>query len=260
MMGNAVAAEWRKLRSVRPTYWIMAVTFGFLLIVLLLALQSAHVWDGLSAERRAEFQLRPLQELAGWVASLCLAILGVLSVTSEYRTGMIRTSITAIPARRTLLVAKAAAVGAVALVAGEAVTVCSFLGTRLVVGDRQFIDQKASIAHELPSFLVSGTVVPVFALLGLALGVLLRSTAGSLVSVVFVWHVLPLLVIHLPQPWSDRAASVMPGALPRQMSGLSAENSIYGDLLSPGMATAVLLAYALVPLAAAAFVLARRDA
>ncbi|SFQ49510.1 MULTISPECIES: ABC transporter permease [Actinomadura] len=260
MTGDAVAAEWRKLRSVRSTYWIMAVTFGFLLVVLLLALQSAHVWDGLSAERRAEFRLRPLQELAGWVASLCLAILGVLTVTSEYRTGMIRTSITAIPARRTLLLAKAAVVGTVALVAGEAVTVCAFLGSRLVVGDRPFVDQQESIAHDLPSFLVSGTVVPVFALLGLALGVLLRSTAGSLVSVVFVWHVLPLLVIHLPQPWSDRAASVMPGALPHQMSSLSAENSIYGDLLSPGMATAVLLAYALAPLAAAAFVFARRDA
>jgi hypothetical protein len=260
MMGDAVAAEWRKLVSVRSTYWGLAVTFAFLLIVLLLALQMAHVWDGLSAERRADLMLRPLQELGGWVASLCLAILGVLSVTSEYRTGMIRTSLTVFPRRRTLLLAKAAVIGTVALIAGEVVTVGSFLGTRLVIGDRPFPDQQASIAHDLPSFLISGTVVPVFALLGLALGVLLRSTAGSVVSMVFLWHVLPLLVIHLPQPWHERVASVMPGALPLQMSGLSAENSIYGDLLSPGMATAVLLAYAFVPLAAAALVLARRDA
>jgi hypothetical protein len=260
MMGDAVAAEWRKLVSVRSTYWVLAVTFAFLLIGLLLALQMAHVWDGLSAERRADLMLRPLQELGGWVASLCLAILGVLSVTSEYRTDMIRTSLTVFPRRRTLLLAKAAVIGTVALIAGEVVTVGSFLGTRLVIGDRPFPDQQASIAHDLPSFLISGTVVPVFALIGLALGVLLRSTAGSLVSVVFLWHVLPLLVNHLPQPWNERVASVMPGALPLQMSGLSAENSIYGDLLSPGMATAVMLAYALVPLAAAAHVLARRDA
>lgn len=77
MMGDAVAAEWRKLRSVRSTYWIMAVAFGFLLVVLLLALQSAHVWDGLSAERRAEFRLRPLRNWPGgwrrcaWRSSAC---------------------------------------------------------------------------------------------------------------------------------------------------------------------------------------------
>ncbi len=56
--------------------------------------------------------------------------------------------------------------------------------------------------------------MPVFALLGLSLGVLLRSAAGSLVSVVFVWHVLPLLVYHLPGPWNERAGSVMLAGLP----------------------------------------------
>ncbi|TDD72511.1 ABC transporter permease [Actinomadura darangshiensis] len=259
-MVDAVAAEWRKLRSVRSTYWVLAVTAVFTGFVLLLAVQMAHVWDGLSAERRADLLLRPLQELGGWVASLCLAVLGVLFITSEYRTGMIRTSLTALPRRRTLLLAKAAVIGAVALVAGEAVTVGSFLGTRAVIGGRPFPDQKASIAHDLPGFLVAGTVVPVFALLGLSLGVLLRSTAGSLVSVVFLWHVLPLLVFQLPEPWSERIGSVMPGGLAHQIAGLGAENSIYGDLLPSGTAAAVLIGYALIPLGLAAFILVRRDA
>jgi ABC-type transport system involved in multi-copper enzyme maturation permease subunit len=259
-MAGALAAEWRKLRSVRSTYWVLSVTAAFVVIVVLLAVQMAQVWDGLSADRREDLLLRPLQELAGWVASLCLAILGVLSVTSEYRTGMIRTSLTVFPGRGILLSAKATVVGTVALVAGEAVTVASFLGTRMVIGDRPFPDQQASITHDLPGFLIGGTVVPVFALLGLSLGVLMRSTAGSLVSVVFLWHVLPLLVFHLPQPWNERFGSFLPGGLPTQIAGLSADNSIYGDLLSPGTATAVLMAYALVPLGVAALVLARRDA
>ncbi|MFB4312336.1 ABC transporter permease [Actinomadura sp. GTD37] len=259
-MGDAIAAEWWKLRSVRSTYTALAVTAGFTGVVLLLAFQMAHVWDGLPAERRADLLLRPLQELSGWAASLCLGVLGVLSVASEYRTGMIRTSLAAVPRRGALLLAKGAVVGAVALAAGEAVTVGAFLGTRLVVGDRPFPDQQASVAHELPGFVLAGTVVPVFALLGLALGVLLRSTAGALVSVVFVWHVLPLLVFHLPGPWSERAGSVMPAGLPRQIAGLGADGSVYGDLLSPGAASAVLLAYALVPLGFAALILTRRDA
>jgi ABC-type transport system involved in multi-copper enzyme maturation permease subunit len=257
-MGDALAAEWWKLRSVRSTHVALSAAAVFTGFVLLLALQMAHAWDGLP-DRRDDLLLRPLQELGGWAASLCLAVLGVVSVTSEYRTGMIRASLVAVPRRPILLLAKAAAIGTVALAVGEAVTVGSFLGTRLIVGDRPFPDQ-ASLAHDLPGFVLAGTVVPVFALLGLALGVLLRSAAGALVSVVFVWHVLPLLVHHLPGPWNERAGSVMIAGLPRQMAGLSAENSVYGDLLTPGMAAVVLVAYALVPIGLAAIALTRRDA
>ncbi|MGH3241268.1 MAG: ABC transporter permease subunit [Spirillospora sp.] len=259
MRWDAVAAEWWKLRSVRSTYWTLGAAGAFLGCVLLLAVQTARIWDGLSPERRGDFGLRPLQELGGWGAALCMAVLGVLSVTSEYRTGMIRTTFAAMPRRGTVLAARAAVVGAVALVAGEAVSVGAFLGTRLAVGDRPSPDQEASVAHELPGFAVTGASVAVFALLGVSLGVLLRSTAGALVSVVVLWHVLPLLVDHLPEPWNGRAASVLPAALPRQVAGLSADHSIYGDLLSPGAAAAAMLAYALVPLGLAAFTLSRRD-
>lgn len=63
---DAVAAEWWKLRSVRSTYWTLAATAVFLVFVLVLAVQMAQIWDGLSAERRADFELRPLQLLGGW--------------------------------------------------------------------------------------------------------------------------------------------------------------------------------------------------
>lgn len=184
----------------------------------------------------------------------------MLSVTSEYRTGMVRSTLAVMPRRGTVIAAKAAVVGTVALVAGEAVSIGAFLGTRLAVGDRPFPDQTASVAHDLPGFAVAGTSVAVFALLGVSLGVLLRSTAGALVSVVAVWHVLPLLVDHLPEPWNERAASVLPGALPGQITGFGTDHSIYGDLLPPGAAVAATLAYAFVPLVLAAFVLSRRDA
>ncbi|TDC46976.1 ABC transporter permease [Actinomadura sp. KC345] len=258
-IGDALAAEWWKLRSVRSTYWVLWATAAFLGFVLLLAFQMAHVWDGLSAERREDLMLRPLQELGGWGAGLSLAVLGVLSVTSEYRTGLIRATFAVLPRRRTVLAAKAAVIGAVALVAGEVVTIGSLLGTRLIVGDRPFPDQDASVAHHLPDAVISGTSVAMFALLGLALGVLLRSTAGALVSVVFLWHVLPILVFQLPEPWNERIGSVVPGALAAQAAGLGADDSVFGDLLSPGAAAALMAAYALVPLGLAAFTLTRRD-
>ncbi|TYK42796.1 ABC transporter permease [Actinomadura decatromicini] len=257
---DAVAAEWWKLRSVRSTYWVLTATALTLGLVLLLSVQVAHAWDGLSAADRARFELRPLQETGGWAAGPGVGVLGVLAITPEYRTGMIRTTFTAVPPRGVLLAAKAVVVGTVALVAGEAVTVGSLAGTRLVVGDRRFADQGASLAHELPGFAVVGATPAVYALLGLALGALLRSAAGSIVSLVFAWHVLPLLVYHLPGPWNERLGSVMIGGLPARIAGRDAEDSIYGDLLPPGAAAALLAAYAVVPLVLAAAVLRRRDA
>ncbi|GAA4237730.1 ABC transporter permease [Actinomadura meridiana] len=259
-MIDAMAAEWAKLRTVRSTYCTLAAAALFLVLVTLLAVEMAQVWNGLDARRRSEYELRPLQELATWAAALCLGVLGVLSITSEYRTGMIRTTLAVLPRRGTLVAAKAVVVGTVALVAGEVVTLGAFLGTRLIIGGRPFPDQRESIAHELPGFLISGASVALFALLGLALGLLLRSTAGAIVSVVLLWHVVPLLVFHLPGPWNERIGSVLPGALPRQIAGISADDSVFGDLLSPGVAAALTLAYVLVPLGLAAFVLKRRDA
>lgn len=257
---DVLAAEWWKLRSVRSTYWVLSATALMLGLVLVLGVQAARAWDGLSAAERAQFGLRPLQEIGGWAAGLCVGVLGVLSITPEYRTGLIRTTFTAAPRRGSLLAAKAAVVGTVALVAGEAVTLGSLFGTRLVVGDRHFADQGAPLAHELPGFAVVGATAAVYALLGLAFGVLLRSTAGSIVSLVFVWHALPLVVFHLPGPWNERIGSLMIGGLPAQIAGRDADDSIYGDLLPPGAAAAVLVAYAVVPLVLAGAVLRRRDA
>lgn len=259
-LGRAVAAEWRKLRSVRSTYGVLGTAVAFSLFVVLLAAQLARTWDGLGADDRAQVAIRPVLELAGWVGGLCLAVLGVLSVTSEYRTGMVRLSLTAVPGRGRFLAAKALVVGAVGLVAGQVTTVGVFLASRPAVGDRPIADQRAAVVEELPGFAVSGTSVAVFALLGLGLGVLLRSAAGAITGVVLVWHVLPTAVFQLPAPWDERVGSVMLSGLPAQISGRGAEPSIYGHLLPPVAASAVLAAYALVPLAAGALVLRRRDA
>ncbi|QXJ26013.1 ABC transporter permease subunit [Actinomadura graeca] len=259
-MGDALAAEWWKLRSVRSTYWTLAAAAGIVLLVVLIALQAAHVWDGLPADERARFTLRPLQRLGPWAASLCLAVLGVLTATSEYRTGTIGTSLTAVPRRGRLLAAKAVVVGAVSLAAGEAAALASCLGTRLAVGGRPFPDQREPVLHDLPGFAVEGTSVAMFALLGLSLGLLLRSAAAAITTVVLIWHVLPLAVSHLPGPWNTRIGSVMPGGLAAQASGLTTEHSIYGDVLPPGVAAVMMLAYSAVPPALAALVFSRRDA
>jgi ABC-type transport system involved in multi-copper enzyme maturation permease subunit len=260
-MTDAMAAEWAKLRTVRSTYIILGVAVAFVGAGVLLTWQAIAIWDGLSPERRARFGLGDVTALITWIGGLCLAILGILSVSPDYRTGMIRTTFTALPGRRTVLAAKASVVGAIALVAGLAMTFLTFFGTRLVVGDRPIEGHRTAITHELPELFARTGLIVVYALLGVGLVVLLRSTAGAIVTIVVPWYPLPMLMGLLPDPWGERIAAFVPDALPGQIAGhASNASSIYSDVLSPPWAATMMLVYALLPLCVAAFALRRRDA
>lgn len=260
MTKDVIASEWLKLRSVRSTYFTLAIPLAFLAMAVMLALYTANMWDGLTSEDRDHFALSSLSTLNADVTGVCLAVLGVLVVTGEYRTGMIRTTLTVVPRRRSLLLAKAAVVGAVALLAGLAVTFGTFFMVKLIIGDRPIRGQPSGVVTELPELFSRGSAVTVYALLGLGLAVILRSTAGAIVSVFMLWYVIPLISANLPAPWNERAGSFMLGGLPDQVIGGDNENSIFGSVLPPPVALLVLLAYAALPLTAAATLLNRRDA
>ncbi|GAA2582660.1 ABC transporter permease [Actinomadura fulvescens] len=259
MIKDVFAAEWLKLRSVRSTYLTLAVPLAFLAMAVMLALYAANTWDGLTPEERARFALSSLSTLNADVTGLCLAILGVLGITGEYRTGMIRTTLTVVPRRRTLLLAKAAVVGTVALLVGTAITLGTFFMVRLIIGDRPIRGQPLGVVAELPELLARGSAVTVYALLGLGLAVILRSTAGAIVSIVMLWYVVPIVTVHVPAPWNERLGSFMLGGLPEQVIGGDNENSVFGSVLPPPVALAVLIAYAALPLTTAAILLNRRD-
>jgi hypothetical protein len=101
--------------------------------------------------------------------------------------------------------------------------------------------------------------VPVFSLLGLGLGALLRSAAGAIAILAGLVYVIPIVIGNIPEPWSERLGSLMIGALPREITGDIITTSVYGSLLSPVAAFAVLVAYAALPLLAAAWLVRRRD-
>ena len=259
-MQDIAAAEWLKLRSVRSTYVVLGAVLVFLLLGVLLSWQAAAIWDGLTPEQRARFQFTGPAALVAWAAGLCLGVLGVLSVSGEYRSGMIRTTLTVMPSRPAVLAAKAGVLAAVTLTVGNAVTLASFFTERLIVGDRPIPGHRTAVAQELPELLARGSMVAVYALLGLGLAALLRSTAGAVVGLVLPWYVLPLFTYQLPAPWRERLASFWPDALPEQIIGGDNANSIYGAVLPPVAAVAVAVAYAAVPVCVAAYLLNRRDA
>lgn len=258
-VGRVLAAEWLKLRTLRSTWWTSAAAAAFIGLAALLAWYAVGVWDGLTPEQRKSFALSPLADVTAWAVSLCMAVLGVMAATSEYRSGTIRATYVAVPRRGLVLAAKAGVVGAVGLAVGQVAAFGTFLASSAIIGDRPIDGQDLVLADQAPHLLATGLSVAVFAVLGLALGVLLRSTAGAVVLVVLLWHVLPMLAANLPAPWDARVGSVMLSGLADQIADGSDTPSIYGDLLAPPAALALLLAYAAVPWAAAAVAAGRRD-
>ncbi|MGW1976953.1 ABC transporter permease [Streptomyces sp. NPDC001889] len=256
---DVFAAEWLKLRTVRSTAHLLGTVAVAVALACVLAASIAGTWDGLSGAEREGVALSPLEPLVAVVAQIALAVLGTLTITSEYATGMIRTTVVAVPGRVRLLGAKAGVVGVTGLAAGLAGVFTTSWLTRAIVGDRPvpfFSDESSHTPGLL--FALSASVMAL-ALLGLGLGALLRSTTGAVVTVVVLLYVGPLLTQHLPGPWGDRVTSLLPGSLPGQLAGTGNDDSVYGAVLPPWAAAAVLCLYALLPLAVAAVRMRGRD-
>jgi hypothetical protein len=187
-------------------------------------------------------------------AILAVGVLGVLAFSSEYSTGLIRTTFAAVPRRRAVLAAKAAAVGAVTLVVGELVAFACFALVQAVLSGKHL---GVSLSHPgVPgAVLADGLLLAVVALLGLALGAITRHTAGGIAAVVGVIF-LPAIFALLPAPWGGRVSRFTLLQAAHQVTALHPAT----DLFAPALSLVVLLAWPAVALAIAAATITRRDA
>ena len=247
--------EWLKLRSVRSTWWTLLV-FAAGMIGLAVPILIHQHWATMSAADRASFD--PTNDsFAGLaVGQLALGVLGVLAVTSEFSSGMIRATFAAAPRRPLVLAAKAAIVAAVTLVAGEILAFVAFGVGEAVLRNPA---PHASLGEPgvLRAVLMAGAYPALIALIGLGLGALIRHTAGAISAVVGVLFVLPLILLPLGTSIQNAAGQFMPM--------LIAENSLtavkpLAHSLSAGVGFAMLCLYAAAALAAGGWALARRDA
>ena len=187
-MTAVLHAEWIKLRSLRSTYLTLAAAvvlgagLGFLDTS-----SVAHHWATMSAADRAAFD--PVGDsFTGLVfAQLAFGVLGVLTISSEYGTGMIRTTLTAVPRRGRLLAAKALVVGAVALVAGELFAFGTFLLGQVMLASAH-LDVALTSPGVLRAVSSAGLYLGVVALVGCGAGALLRHTAGGVAVMFGVIH------------------------------------------------------------------------
>jgi ABC-2 type transport system permease protein len=252
---DVLAFEWTKLRSVRSTYWSLliaaAFTIGYSVIAALVYATTPRPRGAAAAP------INPLSvSFAGLLyAVLAVGVLGVLSFSSEYATGLIRTTFTAVPRRLAVLAAKAAVAGTAALIAGELLSFASFfLAQAILSGHHRGI----SLSHPgVPgAVLAAGFLLFVCAMVGLGLGAIIRHTAGAVAALFGLIYIPVILYISLPSPWNARIGRLTLTIAGTQVVALRPQKGLF----SPALSMLVVIAWTAATLLAAALLITRRDA
>jgi ABC-2 type transport system permease protein len=246
---QTLRAEWTKLVSLRSTRWTLFITVvGALLVTFLSthgALHHSRGWYGGFDPTN--------QSLAGLaIGSLTLGILGVLAMSGEYGSGTIRSSLAAMPRRGVLLTAKVVLVGLGTLVIGEALSFIVFFEGQAVLSGGA---PTASLGQPgvLRAVALSGAFLALFSLLGLAIGTVIRHTAGAIA----VFAGCTLLASILLTSISESIARFAPELI---FANSVAAVIPHSNSLSVTLGVVLMLAYCAVALGLGAVLLNRRDA
>ncbi|AXI81680.1 ABC transporter permease [Peterkaempfera bronchialis] len=255
-LARVVRSEWIKFGSLRSSWaTLLAAVAAIVGFGALVCWVTVNRWDRLPVEERLRFSPAE-QSLKGFfLAQLAVGVLGVLVVTGEYATGLIRTTLAAVPRRLPVLWAKAAVFGAATLVlTGAACPVAFLLGQRLLAG--RGLETALSAPGVVRVVLGTALYLTVVGLLAVGVGALIRSTAGSIAAVLGLLLVVPGLAEVLPGSWRDHILPYLPSVAGQSLTTLLP----VPPLLAPWTGFAVLCGYAAAALAAGAVLLRRRDA
>jgi len=260
---QALRSEWVKLRTVRSTAWSLLLFVGISILFTSL-LTSGSSTEGGSPGHGGDNDI-VMDSLAGvWFGAIAAAVLAVLVITSEYSTGMIRTTFSANPRRRSVIAAKAASVGGVVLVLGLATSAACFQIGQWFLRGNGFDYEGGYPAitltdHEaLRAVLGTGVYLGLLAVFSFGVGAVLRHTAGA-VTVVLATLLAPVIALNfLPEnvaDWVEKYCLMGAGLAIQQT--VEREDSIS---LSPAGGLLVAVAYAGVSLLLALLLVGRRDA
>ncbi|HXL92812.1 MAG TPA: hypothetical protein VN969_28095 [Streptosporangiaceae bacterium] len=207
---DVTGSEFIKIRSVRSTYFtlIAFILAGIGFSVLFAAGQVSH-W-GNSQSGIGFNATTPTLIGVVMLGELIIVVLGALTITSEYGTGMISTSLTVMPRRVVLLAAKAIVFTAVMLAVSLPTSFAAYFAGQAIFATKH-ASTTLSDPNVLRAVLLAGLVVPLFGLLALGLGAIIRHTAGAITSLLGLIFLLPLLAQALPNSWYQAIARWLPG-------------------------------------------------
>jgi hypothetical protein len=253
---RVILSEWTKLRSLRSTLWslFVAVLFTIGLPCLFAAVTSSH-WGSMSPHEQAD--RHPLDiALAGVnLSQLAIGVLGVLVITGEYSTGMIRASFTAVPKRLPVLWAKVAVYAAVTFVLMLPSVLIAFFASQAIISHHHPLQISFSAPGVARSVIGGALYLMVIGVFTLGLGAILRNTAGGIATFAGIMFVIPPLMNVLPTSWNNAISPYLPSNAGRAVFSLTHGS----DSLAPWPGFALFCGYAILTIAVAAVLLLRRD-
>ena len=252
---KTLASEWYKLATLRSTH--LTLGLGFLLSIattLVAALAIGSTQD----ELPADFDPITVSMIGNIFALIIYSAFGVLAVSREYSSGMIRLTLIATPNRSRVFFAKLVLVGLILLVFGLLTTVGMFLAGQAVLGAYGLPVADLGDADAQRMVLGLGAVMPFFPIIGLALGVLLRSTAGGITTVLGLFWLPQIFGVLVPMWWREHIISLLPSpALDSITIGHIHDSPTFSD---PALGAAIAGVWFLAVVGAAYLTFLRRDA
>jgi ABC-2 type transport system permease protein len=254
LFAGILRSEARKLGTMRSTLWALfaVVAFNVVTAALLGALLPGH----LGAHQKATIDSVRVSLGGLHLSQIAVGLLGVLAITGEYSSGMIRATLAAVPQRRLLLTAKALVLAAAAVVTGIAACLAAYLVFQAFLPAGDAMRTTLADPGVLRAVTGAGLYLTVLGLLGFGLGAVLRSSAGAVAVLFGVLFVPTLLTALLPSSWQDTLGPYLP---------MNAGDAIYtvrpeAHMLQPWAGFGVFCLYAAAALAAGFVLIGRRDA
>ena len=260
-------SEWTKLRSLRSTRWSLLVAVVLTIgLPLLFATVLSSRWGQIGPLERADHYRHRLDiSLAGVnVSQLAIAVLGVLLITGEYSTGMIRATLTAAPRRLPVLWGKAMVYMLTVFALMLPSVLIAFAGSQTILRSHHILQLSFTHPGVVRAVVGSAVYLVLVGIFALGIGAIVRSTAGGIATFAAIFFVIPPLLNILPSSWNNAISPYLPDAAGRDMFSLNLP--LPGDVhaasndLSPGWGFALFVGYCALALAIAAVLLVRRDA
>ncbi|GMA27089.1 ABC transporter permease [Arenivirga flava] len=259
--GGVLRSEWIKFTSLRSTYWtsgvILLVWIGF---ALLMAGFSEFSVQGVGEDELRQYLAVIPATIGVNVGVLVAGILGVLAFSGEYSTGMVRSSLTAVPSRLPVLAAKAVVVFVWSFLLGALSVTLSFLAAQPFFAADGLAG--APDGPVLLAFLGAAVYLGLIALFGLGIGALVRAGAGGIAIVVGLIMVLPIVggILSGWIDWVTEVLAVLPSQVGMNLTGVEG-NALFGDpAYGMGASLLILAAWSAASLLLGALALKGRDA
>lgn len=250
-------SEWIKLWSLRSTYWtVLGTLAAMVLIAVMLGLASLVEQGAAGPDGRMAIGM------SYSFAQVVVAVLGVLTITGEYSTGMIRSTLAAVPTRLPVLAAKAVLVAGVGFLLGVLGVALSYLASYPMFGADGAAPLDEPAVQRI--FWGSGLYLAGVALLGLAVGTIIRHTAGAITLILGVLLLLSTMwqLLMMTSEWFATSYAYLPSTAGERIAVPEATRAVAGtpEMLTPWAGFTVFMIYVAIAFVIAVVLLRRRDA